>query len=145
VINVAATPVDGESAADREAPEILDRLLWQDAQHMLARHTPVEGLGTDDDSCAWCGRSWPCAPRRLAERAAIASTRTWQQAWTARHDLNSLRSLPSLRTELGSSIHGLVVDRAESSRSDGDPLDRDLNGLDPAAVRRPGINRGRFD
>lgn len=129
-----------------DAPEILDRLLWQDAQHMLARHTPMEGLGTDDDSCAWCGRTWPCSPRRLAERAAIASTRTWQQAWTARHDLNSLRSLPSLRTDFGPSVRaGMGADRAENSRSTGGLLGLAFDGLEQPAVRRSGTNRGLFD
>jgi len=96
VISVAE-PSTGKQPAGE--PEILDPLLWQDAQHMLARHTPLDGLGTDDDSCAWCGLQWPCPPRRLAERAAAASTRTWQHAWTARHDLNNLRALPSVRTQ----------------------------------------------
>lgn len=133
-------------SADPDAPEILDRLLWQDAQHMLARHTPLEGLGTDDDSCAWCGRQWPCSPRRLAERAAVASTRNWQHSWTARHDLNSLRSLPSLRTELGPSVRaGMVADRTENSRSNGGLLGLILDGLDQPAVRRSGTNRGLFD
>lgn len=128
-----------------DAPEILDRLLWQDAQHMLARHTPLEGLGTDDDSCSWCGRPWPCAPRRLAERAAVASTRTWQQAWTARHDLNSLRSLPSLRTELGPTRSGMGADRTENSRTTGGLLGLTLDGLEQPAVRRSATNRGLFD
>jgi len=129
-----------------DAPEILDRLLWQDAQHMLTRHTPLEGLGTGDDSCAWCGREWPCAPRRLAERAAVASTRTWQHAWTARHDLNCLRSLPSLRTEFGPSVRASVgADRADNSRSAGGLLGLTFDGLEQPAVRRSSTNRGLFD
>ncbi|WP_290865481.1 hypothetical protein [Hamadaea sp.] len=110
--------------------EILDPLLWQDAQLMLARHAPRDGIGTDDDTCAWCGLQWPCPPRRLAERAAAASTRTWQHAWTARHDLNSLRSLPSVRSQSG-------------GRNSGSLLGLDAPGADE--VGRAGTNRALFD
>lgn len=127
-----AEPPNGRRTADRAEPEILDRLLWQDAQTMLARHTPLEGLGTVDDTCGWCGLQWPCPPRRLAERAAAASTRTWQHAWTARHDLNNLRALPSVRSHSGGrgagGLLGLVADEIGGS-----------------AGRRSGTNRGLFD
>jgi hypothetical protein len=73
--------------------DVVDRLLWLDAQQMLERHA---GPG-DDDSCVWCGWRWPCAPRRLAERAEAASRRPWREAWTLRHDLNSIRAIPGLR------------------------------------------------
>ena len=72
--------------------DVVDRLLWQDAQQMLGRHTQPDPDGT----CVWCGWHWPCAPRRLAERAATASRRPWQEAWTVRHDLNSIRAMPGL-------------------------------------------------
>jgi hypothetical protein len=81
-----------------EPAEIVDRLLWQDAQHMLGRHAEPDR----DGLCVWCGWRWPCAPRRLAERADTASRRPsekgWQEAWTLRHDLNSLRSPTRRRT-----------------------------------------------
>src|SRR3954467_5466333 len=77
--------------ADESVPaDIVDRLLWQDAQQML---DPPAGPG-DDASCVWCGWRWPCAPRRLAERADAASRRPWREAWTLRHDLNSIRAMP---------------------------------------------------
>jgi hypothetical protein len=67
--------------------DVRDRLLWRDAQQVLARH---RGPGLDD-RCGWCGWQWPCPPRRLAERAEEASRRPWRESWTARHDLNGLR------------------------------------------------------
>jgi hypothetical protein len=80
--------------ADRTEPaDIVDRLLWQDAQQMLGRHAAPGRNG----SCVWCGWRWPCAPRRVAERAETASRRPWREAWTLRHDLNSIRAIPGLR------------------------------------------------
>jgi len=80
--------------ADRTAPaDIVDRLLWQDAQQMLGRHAGA----AQDGNCVWCGWRWPCAPRRLAERAEVASRRPWREAWTLRHDLNSVRAMPGAR------------------------------------------------
>ena len=79
--------------ADQFVPaDIVDRLLWRDAQQMLGRHAEA----SPDGNCVWCGWSWPCAPRRLAERADVASRRPWQEAWTLRHDLNSIRVVPGL-------------------------------------------------
>jgi hypothetical protein len=80
--------------ADRTAPaDIVDRLLWRDAQQMLGRHAGA----AQDGNCVWCGWRWPCAPRRLAERAEVASRRPWREAWTLRHDLNSVRAMPGAR------------------------------------------------
>jgi hypothetical protein len=77
--------------------DVVDRLLWDDAQQMLGRHTRPDPDGT----CVWCGWRWPCAPRRLAERAAAASRRPWREAWTLRHDLNSIRAMPGLDEHRG--------------------------------------------
>jgi hypothetical protein len=79
-----------------EPADIVDRLLWQDAQRMLGRHAEPDL----DGCCVWCGWRWPCAPRRLAERAEAASRRPWREAWTLRHDLNSIRAMPGLRAGL---------------------------------------------
>src|SRR5439155_10840796 len=79
-----------------EPADVVDRLLWRDAQHMLGRHTEPDGCG----QCVWCGRSWPCAPRRLAERAEKAAFKPWNEVWTARHDLHSVRATPSWRAGL---------------------------------------------
>jgi hypothetical protein len=80
-----------------EPTDVVDRLLWRDAQHMLGRHAQPD----HDGRCVWCGSEWPCPPRRLAQRAEAASRRPWREAWTARHDLNGLRALPSWRGDLG--------------------------------------------
>jgi hypothetical protein len=78
-----------------EPVEIMDRLLWRDAQQMLDRHAQSGA----DGRCEWCGWHWPCPPRRLAERAEVAASRPWRESWTARHDLHDLRTLPSWRAE----------------------------------------------
>lgn len=51
--------------------QVMDPLLWRDAQLMLGRHAEP-GY---DDRCVWCGFRWPCPARRLAERAAAAARR----------------------------------------------------------------------
>ena len=76
-----------------EPADVVDRLLGRDAQEILAQHVASAGSG----ECRWCGRSWPCVPHRCAERAACAARRPWNEAWTARHDLYSLRALPGWR------------------------------------------------
>src|SRR3954471_12546347 len=84
--------------ADRSVPtDIVDRLLWQAAQQMLGRHAEAGPDGT----CVWCGCRWPCSPRRLAERAEVAARRRWREAWTLRHDLNSIRAMPGFEDERG--------------------------------------------
>jgi hypothetical protein len=76
---------------------VVDPLLWRDAQIMLDRH----GATGPDGRCRLCGWQWPCPPRRLAERAEVASRRPWREAWTARHDLNGLRGLPGPNARAG--------------------------------------------
>jgi hypothetical protein len=91
----------GMVTADQSAPaDIVDRLLWDDAQHMLGRHAEPDAVG----NCVWCGWRWPCAPRRLAERAEAASRRPWREAWTLRHDLNSIRAMPGMRADLEDNV-----------------------------------------
>ena len=81
---------------DQTAPaDIVDRFLWRDAQQLFACHEKAD----PDGNCVWCGWRWPCAPRRLAERAEVACRRPWREAWTLRHDLNSIRAMPSLRAD----------------------------------------------
>jgi hypothetical protein len=76
-----------------EPTDVVDPLLWRDAQHMLGRHARADHAGR----CGRCGESWPCSPRRLAERAEVASRRPWRESWTARHELNALRAAPGRR------------------------------------------------
>jgi hypothetical protein len=70
--------------AEYEGPgpvEVVDRLLYRDAQQMLGRHS-----GADlDGRCEWCDRPWPCPARRLAERAEVAAHLPRADAWSARH------------------------------------------------------------
>jgi hypothetical protein len=74
-----------------EPVEIMDRLLWRDAQQMLDRHAQ----SGPDGRCEWCGWHWPCPPRRLAERAEVAASRPWRESsWTAAPDLHTT-TLPS--------------------------------------------------
>lgn len=110
--------------ADQSVPtDIVDRLLWRDAQHMLGRHA---GPGLDGN-CVWCGWRWPCAPRRLAERAEAASRRPWRESWTLRHDLNSIRAMPGMRAGLE------------------DNHDRGRRADPPRGRRRADTNRGYFE
>ena len=78
--------VEGECPAG-----VVDRLLWRDAQHILRRHPDQ----TDDGMCVWCGRQWPCGPRRLAERAEIASYGPAGVPWTAYDEPVRRRVRPS--------------------------------------------------
>jgi hypothetical protein len=71
------------------APEdVVDRLLWRDAQHVLARHQPTE------HGCGCCGASWPCTAQRLAERADAASRLPLREGRAARHDRGEMHALP---------------------------------------------------
>ena len=77
---------DDEVSVDLVAPDdVVDRLLWRDAQEMLGRHAGADRYG----DCVWCGRAWPCPPRRLAERAEEAAYRPPNEAWAARPDLST--------------------------------------------------------
>jgi hypothetical protein len=81
-----------------EPTDIVDRLLWRDAQYMLGRHAEANPAGR----CVWCDWPWPCPPRRLAERAEVASREPWRESWTARPEVNTnVRALPAWRTEVG--------------------------------------------
>ncbi|HLV59299.1 MAG TPA: hypothetical protein VKY81_10620 [Natronosporangium sp.] len=62
----------GEGTPSRS--EIIDPLLWRDAQLMLGRHAEP-GY---DNRCVWCGFRWPCPARRLAERALAAACRPYR-------------------------------------------------------------------
>jgi hypothetical protein len=96
--------------ADRAPTGIVDRMLWRDAQQMLGRHADADPGG----KCVSCGRRWPCAPRRLAERADAASRRPWRETWTVRHDLNSIRAIPGRRAD-NADRHGYSGSRNRGS------------------------------
>jgi hypothetical protein len=90
-----------QAAPDDAVPdEVVDRLLWRDAQYVLARHRQADDRADGDRAgagCACCGASWPCTARRLAERAEAASRMPWRDGWTTRHDLNAMLALPEWR------------------------------------------------
>jgi hypothetical protein len=79
-----------------EGGDVVDRLLWRDAQVMLGQHAEPDAGG----HCVGCGQSWPCVPRRIAERAELAASKPWNEAWTVRHDMHSLRTTPGWRADL---------------------------------------------
>jgi len=86
-------------------PDVVDRLLWRDAQVILARHRAAQqprhsASATAVPTCATCGHAFPCPPRRLAERAQNAALGSWNEAWTARHDLHSMRAVPGWRVDV---------------------------------------------
>jgi hypothetical protein len=78
---------------DSEPVEVVDRLLYRDAQQIFLRHSGQDQGGR----CHWCGFEWPCPARRLAERAAAASCQPWRDSWTVRHDLNGMPGWPPPR------------------------------------------------
>lgn len=82
-----------EKEPDPVPADVVDRLLWRDAQRVLARHTAVDGGG----QCRCCDAVWPCTAQRLATRAEEASKLPWRDGWTTRHDLNAMLVLPQWR------------------------------------------------
>lgn len=88
----------------REPVEVVDRLLWRDAQRLLKRHS---GPGPDG-CCNWCGSSWPCPPRQLAERAEALSRQPWRTVpRVPRQEVYQTRSLSGTRVPTGHRVnHG---------------------------------------
>jgi hypothetical protein len=76
--------------------DVVDHLLWQEAQTLLGRHAAPDLHGY----CVWCGWQWPCAPRRVAVQADVASRSPWREALSFRHDMNSVRALPGMRVDV---------------------------------------------
>ncbi|BCJ27276.1 hypothetical protein AB0I55_12040 [Actinocatenispora sera] len=64
-----APPGGTEAAAVAPAvpDDVVDALLWRDAQYVLNRHRP------DGSRCGYCGEPSPCTATRLATRAASAA------------------------------------------------------------------------
>lgn len=84
---------DANPTEDDIPSDVVDRLLWRDAQRVLVRHRTVD----PDGRCDCCDAVWPCTARRLAERAENASRMPWRDGWTTRHDLNAMLALPQWR------------------------------------------------
>ena len=77
----------------RTPADVVDRLLWRNAQRILNRHAIRL-----DGSCHWCGRPAPCDARRLAVRAAEVARLPWHEAWLVRNEITGL--LPVVTAEL---------------------------------------------
>jgi hypothetical protein len=100
-------------SVDHHAPAgTVDHLLWQQAQTLLGRHAAPDPHGY----CVGCGWQWPCAPRRLAERAEEASRSPWREALSFRHDLNSVRALPGMRVDGDNEVAGRASGGAGGNR-----------------------------
>jgi hypothetical protein len=97
---------------------VVDRQLWRDAQDMLLRHVPAAA----GERCDYCGRPWPCTSRRVGERAEVAAFKPWNEAWTIRNDLVSLRGDMNTRTGGAAAPHPPVRNRGA--------VFRDLAALD---------------
>jgi hypothetical protein len=70
----SATATVAPPGGTKEAPtgqavpdDVVDALLWRDAQYVLNRHRP------DGTCCGYCGEPNPCTATRLATRAARAA------------------------------------------------------------------------
>ncbi len=91
-----------------------DRLLWMTGRALSALH---ERSADDPERCSdWrCGRGYPCARRRQADRAMAASLQGWPHTWTARHDLRSV-GLPVAPSAAVDAVTGVcpVVQRTPS-------------------------------
>lgn len=118
-------------------PEVVDRLLWRNAQRILDRHAT-----RPDGTCSWCGGPSPCSPQRLAERAEEVARLPWHEALEARSDITRL--LPTVASEAPLPPEDLPAPAsADRDGHEGDP-GRD-NGRNPRrAIRRlPGRWRRR--
>lgn len=99
-----ATGVTGVTRATGVDPDsdVVDPLMWRDAQHLLSRHAEPG----PDGKCTWCGWRWPCPPRRLAERAEVVARRPRPPALApdgppagVRHDVPAWRSEVDLQAD----------------------------------------------
>lgn len=84
------------SSLDTDAdcpPEVVDRLLWRNAQRILNRHAVRL-----DGTCHWCDEPAPCDAHRLAQRAAEVACLPWPEAWRLRNEISGL--LPVIAAEL---------------------------------------------
>lgn len=85
-------PVVAASELPDPPDDVVDGLLWRDAQYNLRRHQwyPSPLKSTTDRRCAQCGQEWPCTPHRQATHADRMSRQPQVPAgMTARHDLLS--------------------------------------------------------
>jgi hypothetical protein len=85
-------PVDDAVCPD----EVVDRLLWRNAQRILHRHAIRL-----DGTCHWCGEPAPCPARELALRADEIARMPARDAIAVRNEITGM--LPVLAAEVRSS------------------------------------------
>jgi hypothetical protein len=88
-------------------PDVVDRLLWRNAQRILSRHAVRL-----DGTCRWCDQVSPCDARRLAVRAAQVARLPWREAWRARNEITGLLPVVTAQLRRGAARHGLAGERA---------------------------------
>lgn len=97
----------GPAPADLDLPEgdcppdVVDRLLWRNAQRIMSRHA-VRLNGT----CRWCGQEAPCDARRLAVRAVEVARLPWREAWYARNEITGLLPVVTAQLRRGGPLVG---------------------------------------
>ncbi|MBX6752185.1 MAG: hypothetical protein IRY85_21410 [Micromonosporaceae bacterium] len=121
VVTVRSTPVDADLPEGDCPGDVVDRLLWRNAQRIVSRHAIRL-----DGTCRWCAQAAPCDARRLAVRALEVARLPWQEAWHARNEITSLLPVVAAQPRRTGS-RGAPTD---GRRSDGGPSDR------PRAVTR---------
>lgn len=90
-------------------PDVVDRLLWRNAQRIMSRHAIRL-----DGTCHWCSQTAPCDARRLAVRAAEVARLPWREAWHARNEITGL--LPVVTAQLRSVNSGPAARRRPVAR-----------------------------
>jgi hypothetical protein len=118
VVTVRPTPVDADLPEADCPSDVVDRLLWRNAQRIMSRHAIRL-----DGTCRWCAQAAPCDARRLAVRALEVARLPWREAWAARNEITSL--LPVVTAQLRRT--GTAPSRgtsADGHRPDGGPSDR---------------------
>jgi hypothetical protein len=90
-------------------PEVVDRLLWRNAQRIMSRHAVRL-----DGTCRWCDQVAPCDARRLAARAAQVARMPWRAAWHARNEITGL--LPVVTAQLRRSAASRSEPNGERAR-----------------------------
>jgi hypothetical protein len=128
VVSVVATrrstPVDADLPEADCPSDVVDRLLWRNAQRIMTRHAIRL-----DGSCRWCAQAAPCDARRLAVRALEVARLPWQEAWHARNEITSL--LPVVAAQPRRAATPLSRSApTDGHHADGRPADR------PRAVTR---------
>ena len=108
-------PADQELPEGECPPDVVDRLLWRNAQRIMSRHA-VRLNGT----CHWCAETAPCAARRLAVRAAEVARLPWREAWHARNEITGM--LPVVTAQLRRNARtGFPADRGGSDHDPANP------------------------